>query len=166
MWKSFIKVADFCKTFKRFLLWFKFPKLPHLNDPKTIFSFLKYICPGWPEFLGWFCIWALILSNQSFICHDWLECKINKIQQECVQNISSKWNLHHKFKSPWTYKMFSHIWCVWKCCLDNVFVKTRILGRRPPLILVARFVRTKTKTHTLHHKHTHFVTLSHLRLLI
>ena len=57
------------------------------------------------------------------ICHDWSDFQIKKIQQECVQNISSKWNLHHKFNSPWTYKICSHIWFLWKCCFDNVFVK-------------------------------------------
>ena len=50
----------------------------------------QYLRPGWPEFLGGFCIWALILSNQNLISHDLSEFQSKKIHQKCGQNITQK----------------------------------------------------------------------------
>ena len=34
------------------------------------------------------CFWALNLSDQNFISHDWPELQIKKIHHQCVQNIT------------------------------------------------------------------------------
>jgi hypothetical protein len=53
------------------------------------FSSPQYLRPGWPEFLGGFCLWALILSGRNLISHDWSAFQIKKIRQQCVQNIKN-----------------------------------------------------------------------------
>ena len=35
------------------------------------FSSPQYLRPGWPELLVGFWLWALILSGQNLISHDW-----------------------------------------------------------------------------------------------
>ena len=54
------------------------------------FSSSQYLRPGWHDFLGGFCFWALILSNQNLISHDQSEFQIKKIHQQCGQNITPK----------------------------------------------------------------------------
>jgi hypothetical protein len=44
------------------------------------FYSLQNICPGWSEFFGGFCFWALILSDQNLISHDQSEFQIKKIK--------------------------------------------------------------------------------------
>jgi hypothetical protein len=54
------------------------------------FSSPQYLRPGWPEVLGGFCFWALILSDQNLISHDQSEFRIKKIHQQYVSNITPK----------------------------------------------------------------------------
>jgi hypothetical protein len=64
------------------------------------FSSPQYLCPRCHDFRGEFCFWALILSDQNLISHDLSEFQIKKIRQQCLQNITPKQKLHHKFYIP------------------------------------------------------------------
>jgi hypothetical protein len=77
------------------------------------FSSSQYLRPGWHDFLGGFCLWALILSDKNLISDDQSEFQIKKIHQQCGQNITPNPKLHHKLYIPWqtrwTYKTYCHL---------------------------------------------------------
>jgi hypothetical protein len=50
--------------------------------------------------------WALILSDQNLISHDWPEFQIKKIHQQCVQNITPK------TKATLNYLVFCQEYCL------------------------------------------------------